>query len=459
MADIGMISPKHGYPAAGPGSMTNMSMTSMAPAGMATATMSPMNSYPGSMTMTSSGMHGGGTHMGAMGVNAQSMGMGHSNMNGMGAMNSMQMSSFGGMNMAMANGMGSPMTMRLAQAQAAVSLDRVRAEKSYRRSYTHAKPPYSYISLITMAIQQTPSKMVTLSDIYQFIMDLFPFYRQNQQRWQNSIRHSLSFNDCFLKVPRTPDRPGKGSFWTLHPEAGNMFENGCYLRRQKRFKCPKKEAQRHETKDDSPDGEDGNTSLDDGDGGAEGHIPKSNTGTPVASQPSSSADVITSDTPALHNSTAGDYDHHPGHQMATHQHHDNHQMMSSLQVQKLEPNPDNMPSPHHTSGSPVSSMTHPASRVHHMYPTGPMPGMHGTHPAAMYGQHPASYHPFSISSIISPEHKIDPKAYEAAMGYGYNHMPAMSSPMVKPSMEYSGPVSTGGEVTYSQLTTAQANQL
>ena len=35
------------------------------------------------------------------------------------------------------------------------SLGRVRAAdaKSYRRSYTHAKPPYSYISLITMAIQ------------------------------------------------------------------------------------------------------------------------------------------------------------------------------------------------------------------------------------------------------------------------------------------------------------------
>ncbi|CAF4436544.1 unnamed protein product, partial [Adineta steineri] len=68
-------------------------------------------------------------------------------------------------------------------------------------------------------------------------MNVFPYYRQNQQRWQNSIRHSLSFNDCFVKVPRGPDRPGKGSYWTLHPEAGNMFENGCYLRRQKRFKC------------------------------------------------------------------------------------------------------------------------------------------------------------------------------------------------------------------------------
>ncbi|XP_069683217.1 forkhead box protein B1-like [Periplaneta americana] len=108
-----------------------------------------------------------------------------------------------------------------------------------RESYGDQKPPYSYISLTAMAIWSSPEKMLPLSDIYRFITERFPYYRRNTQRWQNSLRHNLSFNDCFIKIPRRPDRPGKGAYWALHPAALDMFENGSFLRRRKRFKLPK----------------------------------------------------------------------------------------------------------------------------------------------------------------------------------------------------------------------------
>ncbi|XP_011194488.1 fork head domain-containing protein FD4 [Zeugodacus cucurbitae] len=108
-----------------------------------------------------------------------------------------------------------------------------------RESYGDQKPPYSYISLTAMAIWNSPEKMLPLSDIYKFIIDRFPYYRKNTQRWQNSLRHNLSFNDCFIKVPRIPERPGKGAYWALHPQAIDMFENGSLLRRRKRFKLHK----------------------------------------------------------------------------------------------------------------------------------------------------------------------------------------------------------------------------
>ncbi|XP_077684899.1 forkhead box protein J1-B-like [Eretmochelys imbricata] len=100
------------------------------------------------------------------------------------------------------------------------------------KSNPGVKPPYSYATLICMALRASKQAKVTLSAIYSWITENFCYYRHAEPSWQNSIRHNLSLNKCFRKVPRQKDEPGKGGFWEIDPQYADMFVNGVFKRRR-----------------------------------------------------------------------------------------------------------------------------------------------------------------------------------------------------------------------------------
>lgn len=96
----------------------------------------------------------------------------------------------------------------------------------------YVKPPYSYATLICMAMKETKKSKITLSSIYNWITENFMYYRLADPSWQNSIRHNLSLNKCFQKVPRRKDEPGKGGFWRINPDYNDMIDNGVFKKRR-----------------------------------------------------------------------------------------------------------------------------------------------------------------------------------------------------------------------------------
>ncbi|KAI6182799.1 Forkhead box protein D1-like protein [Aphelenchoides bicaudatus] len=96
------------------------------------------------------------------------------------------------------------------------------------------KPQHSYIGLIAKAILSTKEKRMLLSEIYDYILERYPYFKYKGTGWRNSIRHNLSLNECFVKESRALN--GKGHYWTIHPANFADFARDNFSRKHAQWK-------------------------------------------------------------------------------------------------------------------------------------------------------------------------------------------------------------------------------
>ncbi len=101
-----------------------------------------------------------------------------------------------------------------------------------QRKEVCGKPRESYIELIGRAILSKTSRKLALSDITDYIMDEYPYFKTADPTWRNAVRHNLSVNECFIKNGRADS--GRGYFWSVHPACVQLFTKGNFTRRDAR---------------------------------------------------------------------------------------------------------------------------------------------------------------------------------------------------------------------------------
>lgn len=106
----------------------------------------------------------------------------------------------------------------------------------------------SYADLISQAINSTNDKRLTLSQIYDWMVQHVPYFKDkgdsnSSAGWKNSVRHNLSLHNRFKRLQN--EGTGKSSWWTINPEA-NIGK--CARRRAASMEASKYEKKRGRAK-------------------------------------------------------------------------------------------------------------------------------------------------------------------------------------------------------------------
>ncbi|XP_071505963.1 uncharacterized protein [Diadema antillarum] len=131
---------------------------------------------------------------------------------------------------------GNVQTGSLSSLNSALKVKKSDAEPASPKTKTekiYPKPAYSYSCLITMALKNSQTGCLPVSEIYQFMCEYFPYFKTAPDGWKNSVRHNLSLNKCFAKIEKPTPTNGNGStrkgcLWALNPEKqAKMEEEVC----------------------------------------------------------------------------------------------------------------------------------------------------------------------------------------------------------------------------------------
>ncbi|SJL03499.1 uncharacterized protein ARMOST_06855 [Armillaria ostoyae] len=89
--------------------------------------------------------------------------------------------------------------------------------------HSRERPDITYVAIIKQAILSSPNCRLSLSEIYEWITTVYPFFSPATKSWKNSIRHTLSSYPCF--------RNEAHGIWAIDDVELESYGNGSLQKR------------------------------------------------------------------------------------------------------------------------------------------------------------------------------------------------------------------------------------